>query len=313
MFDLLGRSENDMTFALGWGLTASDELLCSFLRRMDLETPTEDVVIRLQEFAPAGGFTDIEVTAPGQVHVIVEAKRGWSPPSEGQLMLYERRLAESHARQKALVILTQWGAKSYLSRELATRSFPFPRLVLGWSELARDARAAAQTRARSDRWVLAQLAQYLEGLADMRDIDSNRVFVVSLGGRNDEVGLDYIAIVEKYGRYFFPAAGKRWPKYPPNYIAFRYYGRLQSIHHVDSFEVATDMSSFFVGSPPTSWPPHYVLQLGPPIRPAAEVRTGSGIQRNMHVWADIDLLLTSATIAEAHRLSNARRAAPDAI
>lgn len=307
VFDLLGRRENDMTFALGWGLAASDELMRSFLIRVDADVSADDVVIRLQEFSGAGGFTDIELSAPGQTHVIVEAKRGWDPPSEGQLALYERRLTESDASRKALVILTQWGAKSYLTSEVAARDFDFPRFVIGWGDVARDARAAARTGTRSDRPVLKQLADYLEAVADMRDTDSNRVFVVSLDGRNDDVALDYITIVEKYGRYFFPATGKRWPKYPPNYIAFRYYGRLQSIHHVDSYEIATDISQFFAGSPPTSWAPHYVLELGPPIRPSTEVRTGTGIHRNMWVWADIDLLLTSSTITDAHRLSNARR------
>jgi len=78
VFDLLGRQENDMTFALGWGLAASEELLRSFLGRVELEAPAADVVIRLQEFSPAGGFTDIELIAPGRVHVIVEAKRPWT-------------------------------------------------------------------------------------------------------------------------------------------------------------------------------------------------------------------------------------------
>ena len=306
VFDLLGRHENDMTFALGWGLAASDGLLRSLIRRAGFDAEPSDVVIRLQEFAPSGGFTDIELMVPGQLHLIVEAKRGWDPPTDAQVERYESRFASSAVPHNGLVLLTQWGAESYLAAAVKMREFRFPRYVVGWSEVARDARAAARTRQRS-RWVLSQLAEYLEGVADMRDIDSNRVFVVSLGGRNDDVGLDYITIVEEYGRYFFPARGKNWPKYPPNYIAFRYHGRLQSIRHVDSFEVAQDMSRFFPESPTTTWEPHYVLKLGKPMRPASEVRTGSGIRRSARVWADIDLLLTSTTITDAHRLSLARR------
>jgi len=54
--------------------------------------------------------------------------------------------------------------------------------------------------------------------------------------------------------------------------------------------------------------PHFLLRLGPPIRPDHEVRTGKGIVRSARVTVDIDLLLTSSTITEAFHLSTARRA-----
>jgi hypothetical protein len=53
--------------------------------------------------------------------------------------------------------------------------------------------------------------------------------------------------------------------------------------------------------------PHYLLQLGPTIRPDHEVRTGPGILRSARVWVDIDLLLTSMTITEAFAATRARR------
>ena len=38
------------------------------------------------------------------------------------------------------------------------------------------------------------------------------------------------------------ASGKTWPKVPPNDMASRYDGRLQSIHHVDDRDFETDIS-----------------------------------------------------------------------
>jgi hypothetical protein len=59
--------------------------------------------------------------------------------------------------------------------------------------------------------------------------------------------------------------------------------------------------------PLAEWPPHYVLTLGPPIRPDHEVRNGPSIKRNARRWIDIDLLLTSPTIADALTATRARR------
>jgi len=84
----------------------------------------------------------------------------------------------------------------------------------------------------------------------MRDTDSKRVFVVALGNRMEaDWPLNNIQMVEDYDRYFFPASRKNWPKVPPNYVAFRYWGRLQSIRHVDGYVIDTDMSRHLPASP----------------------------------------------------------------
>lgn len=60
-------------------------------------------------------------------------------------------------------------------------------------------------------------------------------------------------------------------------------------------------------APSQEWEPHFILTLGPPIRPGREVPTGKRIQRSARVWVDIDLLLTASTITEAWELSRGRR------
>jgi len=61
VFDLLGDKENDITYALGWALSRSDQLLSVLLDEVFDEEPGDVVAVRLQEFLPGGGFTDIEV------------------------------------------------------------------------------------------------------------------------------------------------------------------------------------------------------------------------------------------------------------
>jgi hypothetical protein len=90
-------------------------------------------------------------------------------------------------------------------------------------------------------------------------------------------------------------------------VGFRYDGRLQAVRHVDDYTIETDMAKHFPGVPHTDWDPHFLLELGPPIYPGSEVPSGSSVQRAMRIWADIDLLLTSATITEALKATKARR------
>jgi hypothetical protein len=165
----------------------------------------------------------------------------------------------------------------------------------------------AQRRApRVERPWLDELSRYLSEVTDMRDTDSYSVFVVSLGHQRPAGWqYDFLDVVTKLGKYFFPASGKNWPKVPPNYIAFRYGSVLQSIHHVDDYVVATDMADH-LPVPSASWDPHFVIGLGPPIRPGRTVPTGPRIRRAARVWVDIDLLLTAPTISAALTMTQQR-------
>jgi hypothetical protein len=315
IFDLLGHNENHMTFALGWGLSRNDAILRRFVERVAIGAALEPpVVVELQEHDRAdGGFTDIEILST-DLHVIVEAKRGWEPPPEAQLRRYEARLARAERPVQRVVILTQNGAETVVRHHLGPWQPTAPARieVLGWSDVVGLIRAASRGGSLAERRLAIELAAYLREVADMRNIDSNSVYVVSLGTSlipGWPATLRSIDVLEQHGRYFFPGTGKNWPKTPPNYVAFRYHGRLQSIHHVDEYTIAQDMSPFFPDAPDTSdWEPHFLMTLGPAIRPDHEVRTGSGIVRSARVWVDIDLLLTAKTISEAAVESRRRHA-----
>lgn len=122
----------------------------------------------------------------------------------------------------------------------------------------------------------------------MQDVKSNIVYVVSLGDNAPDGGsLSWIEIVRDRRRYFHHVGGT-WPKEPPNYLAFRYAGRLQSIHHVESYVISTDAGDL-PGLPP-SWDwsvprvgrgtgPHFLYTLGPAIFPPQIVRSGPRVKR----------------------------------
>jgi hypothetical protein len=229
VFDLLGRDENDMTFALGWGLRQSPALLRSFLNRVSPGTSVDEpLLIELQEHgAEDRGFTDIEVLS-AEVHLVLEAKRGWTPPNESQLRRYEGRLAASGRPAQVIVILTQNGGEQVVRHRLGPWAPPEPirAIVMGWADVVTLAQQASRAGRMADRRVAAELATYLRGVADMRDTSSNEVYVVSLTAQpwpGWPADLTPIDIVVRHGLYFFPATGTSgWHKMPPNYIAFRY-------------------------------------------------------------------------------------------
>ncbi len=61
VFDLLGDKEDDITYSLGWALSRSDRFLYAVLGRVFRRKPGAVRAVRLPEFLPGGGFTDMEV------------------------------------------------------------------------------------------------------------------------------------------------------------------------------------------------------------------------------------------------------------
>jgi hypothetical protein len=109
-------------------------------------------------------------------------------------------------------------------------------------------KAAAKERSNENKHWLRTFAEYVGGLLGREMRYSNRVFVVSFGGKGDGWKISYKDVVEQKNRYFFPV-GSRWPDPPPNYLAFRYDGKLQSIRHVKSYTTFTRPSTLFPEAP----------------------------------------------------------------
>lgn len=290
-----------MTFSLGWVLSRSERLLAALLEDLT-GRPFEsvaDALVRLQTGRVEFGITDVEVEVGQEIAVILEAKRGAELPGEAQLRKYAVTLSGAVANQRLLVALTN-ATRAYAKSALPVLQIKNVRLLhRSWREIKAIAESAISHETNANKRWLSAFITYLEGLLQMETRFSNWTYVVSLGQGNPEGWkISWIDIVEKRGHYFFPV-GNRWPDPPPNYIAFRYRGRLQTVHHVEGHEVFTNPQHLFPEAAEVIWEPHYCLRLGPPIRPAREVRNGPRINMSARVWCMLDTLLTGNTISEA--------------
>jgi hypothetical protein len=245
-----------------------------------------------------------------QFHVIVEAKRGWSFPSIAQITKYvSRESFKNKVGFKKLMVFNE-STREFTSAHFSHESIEeIPIEVLSW-RLIKDIVLRSKSIGRDfENRILKELEYYLGTVSTMRRKQSNRVYVVSLGGMPPGWSISFIDIVLKYNKYFHPVGGGKggWPAEPPNYIAFRFHGKLQSIHHIDEYEVFRNPNQHFNEIPNAdNWEPHYLYHLGPAIRPAHEVKAGPKIVRSMRVWAELNLLLTSSTIQEARDLTQNR-------
>lgn len=336
IFQLLGDHENDISYSVGLALAKCPTFLRIVLRRLvGWEGSTEDVQVRLQQWEPAGvgtmaegsrpetatsiaigtsarrgGITDIEITHPADFFIIIEAKRGRCVPAAAQLDKYALResLVKSRANRKKIVVASE------CSKEYALANLPFttvhgiPVDAVSWKSLQDFAVAAARQGTHAEKRLLGQLTIYLRGLMTMQRLDSNWVYVVSLRDAT-EAGwsISWTDVVNLRRRYFHPVGTNGWPASPPNYIAFRYGGRLRSIHHIEDYEIIKDLHSRFEEIPSRDVGPHFIYSLGEGFAPSKELPTGN-VYPSGRVRCMLDTLFTASTIAEARDISKMREA-----
>ena len=111
-------------------------------------------------------------------------------------------------------------------------------------------------------------------------------------------------LVQKEKWYFYPQA-KNWPKIPPNYMAFRYDGKLQSIHYVKKYEVVQDVHKYIPEIKKGKIKNHYLLWLEEGFEPRKELPNGN-IWSNGRLWCILDTLFTCKTIKQACEVSKKR-------
>ena len=309
VFHLLGEHENDLTYSLGWALAQSPHFLKAFIQTSLTIQPTiENVTIRLQHSEIDAGITDIEIESPGEFVIIVEAKRGWHLPGKAQLEKYAARQGFSAKKrvQRKILVLSECSRQYALMHLAATKVKGIEISPVSWKEIAEVANKARKGSSHAEKRILSELLTYFGGVMTMQKVYSNRVYVVALGSDTPNGWkLSWIDVVEKKHKYFHPVGGSGWPKEPPNYIAFRYHGKLQSIHHVESYTVFDDPHDEFPEIPSEKWGPHFLYELSPPFAPAKDVKTGK-LFRNGRVWCMLDTLFLAKTISEASDMSKQR-------
>lgn len=310
IFQLLGDKENDITLSMSWALAKCSEFLKALIISITgTAPPNDDISILNQRYDANAGITDIEITDFQTFHIIIEAKRGWILPSADQLRKYSLRSDFQNAPygNKYIVTMSEC-TQSYAASHLPFREInKIPVKHLSYREVYQLAKTVRSVSNNEQKHLLDEFCEYLKGLMTMQKLDSNMVYVVALGTKTpDRCSLTWIDIVQKYNKYFCPVGGNGWPKEPPNYIAFRYYGQLQAIHHIDGYTVTRNLHDEIPEMPDEVCDTnHYVYKLGPAIKPVKTVKTGK-IFRNGRVWAMLDTLLTCDTISEARDLTQSR-------
>lgn len=309
IFDPLGSSENSITSAIGVALSRIDPFLEEFLRIVNVDSlgNSKSISVKLQNHEASRGFTDIEIEQDGHFSIIIEAKKGWMYPCQSQLDKYSSRAAFQNADtiHKIIIVLSECSAEFSKENFEIKSSNGYKVLPISYKQIWSALRRSFSKCNNVQKFLSYELEKFLERLMTMQNQLSNMVYVVSLSyGTNDGWGISWIDIVKERRKYFHPIGGG-WPSDPPNYIAFRYYGELQSIHHVESYEVMANPNSVFPEIPDLQWNKHYLYHLGTPIIPAKTIKTGK-IFRSGRVWAMLDLLMTSETISEAREKTQER-------
>ena len=313
VFQLLGDKENDISSSICWALAKCPVFLKGIVRKVcGIEVDPKNVTILNQEYDQATGITDIEVTDDQCFHIIFEAKRGWLLPGAEQLTKYSTRkdFTGKPVEHKHIVSLSEC-SQTYAELYLPFRKVNgIPESHLSLAEVYQMAIDSKPASNHEQKHLLDEFIEYLGGVMTMQNKSSNWVYVVSLSkGHPEGCELSWIDFVKERNRYFCPVGGGKggWPKEPPNYIAFRYDGRLQSIHHIESYTVSKNLHNEFPEMPDEVWETeHFVYTLGPAIIPSKTVKTGGSIVRSNRVWAMLDTLLTSDTISEAWEISKNR-------
>lgn len=308
VFQLLGSLENDITKSIAWVLCNCPSLSKNIFESiLEKKVNPDNIQIYYQKGEGDKGITDLEVTDDNSFYLIIEAKRGWILPSEEQLTKYSERYELQNCRysNKAIVSMSECSdryANEYLPKVINN----IPVKHLSWEKIYNLAEKSKTETNIKQKNLLNELLEYFREIMTTQNKESNWVYVVSLSKDNvaRDCELTYIDVVEKKGKYFHPM-GKNWPT-PPNYIAFRYKGCLQSIHHIKSYVVTRNMHDEIPEMPDEEWDtPHYVYTLDPAIIPNKKIRTGN-LYRAQRVWAMLDLLLTSDSISDASNFSKDR-------
>lgn len=310
IFQLIGNLENDITKSIAWALARCPEFLKLVIKEvMSIDINPENVRIKYQEFEKDKGITDLEITDNSSFYIIIEAKRGWILPGAEQLKLYSKRrnIVENPAPNKAIISMSEC-SEEYANAYLSFKDInEIPVMHLSWRRIYELANSAKVRSSISQKNLLKELMKYLGGIMTMQAKESNWVYVVSLAtSKPESCDLTWIDIVKQKMKYFHPFGTNGWPKEPPNYIAFRYGGKLQSIHHIEGYVVTRNLHSEIIEMPDIQEEKEYfVYSLGEAIIPSKTIKTGK-IYASGRKWAMLDTLLTADTIHEASEISKQR-------
>lgn len=303
VFELLGTKENDITFSLSWCLANIKPFQSKFVENEDELTNLD---IRLQEYGKGDkGFTDIELSSD-KIFYIIEAKKGWNLPTKSQLNKYIGRFKEFDEVKNKIIVISEC-RKEYALKEIKEYNIDIPIEFISWREIHKWLDEVRMKCNLNQKNLIDQLDKYFSKVITMQDKDSNEVFCVVVSDKKLRGNFTFVDVVKK-GYYFYPLKSG-WPKDPPNYIAFRFKGKLLSIHHVDGYEIVELPDKHIPeikGWKGWSRYHHFMLKLGKGFKPNHKVRNG-GIYGSGHIKCDLDTLFICSTIKEAIDMTQKRK------
>lgn len=308
VFGLNRNDEDSATYSLGWTFTKSPTLLKEFIKvfvDIEVHEQYEQISIELQKSGIDKGFTDLEITLHNNFHIIVEAKRDWELPTEEQLNKYTSRFStQKNNKQfpKEHLISMSAASEEYASRHLPQSVNDYPLDHISWDTLYVMASSAKENATSSvEKLWLSEFLEHIKGYKKMTNPKDNSAYCVVISKNNIHDNIDYtwIDVIEKDRCYFHPIGNSGFPSTPFNYVAFRWDGKLSSVHHIESFEVANNLNSINPNWPKTNTD-HFIYKLGSPMRPNKVITNGK-LYPTARIWCAIDTLLSGdyETISEA--------------
>lgn len=298
VFDLLGWDENDLTAALGFTLGQSSRLLNRLLDDFEVVAGETPVVVRMETRGEAGR-TDLELDT-GEALVVVEAKRGWHLPELPQLGMYADRVL---ARGSGSLVTLSDCSPAWAEYKLPRNVKDVPVRHLPWSVVRAHLATARSAAGGAERHWLNELTNYLRRAVRVTDPASSWAYCVSLSPNKPAGGgpHTFIEYVVDEGVYFHPFGwGKGWPVGPPNFLAFRWSGKVHQVRRVVEHEVVPNLQQRWPTIPvdEDTERAHAIYKLGPPLPMHAPVPAGTNY-RAARLWVLVDQLLTSDTLKDA--------------
>lgn len=308
IFGLLGNKENDLSYGLGYVLSQSDRLLKALIKSIySRKIRFKNIVIKLQDHGNSDkvkGITDIEITINDEWFFVIEAKIGWHLPALGQLRMYRSRF-QGFRKMKRMYIVLSDCKEEYVQRAYPAALYGVPIKSIRWADIITKIDEVYREANHNEKYLLNQLKKYFTEAVVMESVESNRVYVVSLAGNTPSwSSIGWRELVKNKRKYFYPQ-GKNCPKVPPNYMGFRYNGKLQHIHYVEKYEVVEDVHKYIPEIKKSKIKNHFLLWLGEPFEPRREISNGN-IWSNGRLWCMLDTLFTSPTIKHACEISKKR-------
>lgn len=308
LFELLGYDENSLSYSLGYSLHNCPTLLKVIVNKIyDKNVKFNLAEIKLQNFGEKDkGYTDFEVELNDKYFFVIEAKNGLNLPNIKQLKKYRNRFYGYRKRYCFIVVLTEC-SDEFVLNNLPESIYGVKIKPLSWREVIKSINVAYPFVGNKEKFILDELREYLKMVVTMENVESNKVYVVSLAQRmNILIGITPKELAYERRRYFYPSSGG-WPVPPPNYIAFRMGGKLQFIQHVEKYALVDDVHKEIAEVKKGKCQDYYLLFLGEPFEPRKELRNGK-IWSNGRLWCMLDTLFTARSIKEASEITKRREA-----